>query len=115
MSSIMRARGGLTRRSERLESIGGSSLEEKVTGPSTLGIGCPDRHALPLTASPITHGGDARPPARAGSFTCPSADIAHAAMLAALSQFVACPTRRRSTADSAQCPVPIGAQLDRRV
>src|SRR4051794_26529131 len=72
MSSIMRARSGLTWRSERLESIRGSSLEPKVTGPSMLGIGCPDRHALPLTASPITHGGDARPPARAGSFFAPN-------------------------------------------
>ena len=29
------------------EVIGGSSLELKVAGPSMLGIGCPDRHALP--------------------------------------------------------------------
>jgi integrase/recombinase XerD len=38
-----------TGRCERSEVIGGSSLELKVAGPSMLGIGCPGRHALPLT------------------------------------------------------------------
>src|SRR2546430_17021847 len=33
----------------------GSSLEQKVAGPSMLGTGGPNRHALPLTASPIAH------------------------------------------------------------
>src|SRR5271168_1376489 len=49
MSSIMRARSALTGRAEGWEVIGGSSLELKVAGPSMLGIGCPGRHALPLT------------------------------------------------------------------
>ena len=53
---------------ERLEVIGGSSLELKVAGPSMLGIGCPDRHALRFTASPTTHRPRRIPPARAGSF-----------------------------------------------
>src|SRR3979490_573042 len=48
MSSIMRARSGLTGRCEGSEVIRGSFLEPKVAGPSMLGIGCPDRHALPL-------------------------------------------------------------------
>jgi hypothetical protein len=49
MFSIMRARSALTGRAEGWEVIGGSSLELKVAGPSMLGIGCPGRHALPLT------------------------------------------------------------------
>src|SRR6266436_1476049 len=49
MSSIMRARSALTGWWDGWEVIGGSSLELKVAGPSMLGIGCPDRHALPLT------------------------------------------------------------------
>src|SRR6476619_263823 len=60
MSSIIRARSGLTRWSERLEGIAGSSLEPKVAGPSMLGIGCPDRHPLLRVTSPKTH-----PPRRA--------------------------------------------------
>src|SRR5713226_5656902 len=39
-----------------------------------LGIGCPDRHPLPLIHSPPppkTTDRDARNPARAGSFSCP--------------------------------------------
>ena len=51
----MPTRSGLTGRSERLEGIGGSSLKPKVAGPSMLGIRCPDRHPLPLTASPMAH------------------------------------------------------------
>ena len=50
MSSIMRARNGLTSRSEVAEVIGALS-ELKVAGPSMLGIGCPDRHALPRITS----------------------------------------------------------------
>src|SRR6516164_10525605 len=46
MSSIMRARNGLTGRSDVSEVIG-LSPELKVAGPSMLGVGCPDRHALP--------------------------------------------------------------------
>ena len=71
MSSIMRSRSALTGRGEGSEVIGGSSLELKVAGPSMLGIGCPDRHALPLTPLPPLPkrtDRDARPPARAGSF-----------------------------------------------
>src|SRR6266568_5253614 len=52
MSSIMRARSALTGRWEESEVIGGSSLKPKVAGPSMLGIGCPDRHALLLTHPP---------------------------------------------------------------
>jgi len=47
MSSIMRARSGLTGRGDVSEVIGGSSPELKVVEPSMLGIGRPDRHALP--------------------------------------------------------------------
>src|SRR5271165_261390 len=59
MSSIMRARSALTGRSEEWEVIEASSLKPKVAGPSMLGIGCPDRHVLPLTpaenAWTVTH------------------------------------------------------------
>src|ERR1700681_3391906 len=48
MSSIMRARNALTGRGEEAEVIGGVLFELKVAGPSMLGIGCPDRHPLPL-------------------------------------------------------------------
>src|SRR5712691_7493946 len=71
MSSIMRARSAVTGRGEEGEVIGGSSLELKVAGPSMLGIGCPDRHALPLTALHCRRkciDRDVRHPARAGSF-----------------------------------------------
>src|SRR5712692_1875165 len=78
MSSIMRARNALTGRGEEAEVIGGVLFELKVAGPSMLGIGCPDRHPLPLTHSPPPpkmHPPRRRPPARAGSFSCPSAVI----------------------------------------
>src|SRR6516165_4042265 len=69
MSSIMRARSGLMGRGAVSEVIGGSSLELKVAGPSMLGIGCPDRHALPHITPPKTRRPRyALPPARAGSF-----------------------------------------------
>src|SRR5271154_2714813 len=72
MSSIMRARSAPTGRSEGWEVIGGSFLKPKVAGPSMLGIGCPDRHALPFITSPKRvdrHAPPpAPPPARAGSF-----------------------------------------------
>ena len=55
-SSIMRARSALTGWWEGWEVIRGSSLELKVAGPSMLGIGCPGRHALPLTTPSKTHG-----------------------------------------------------------
>src|SRR6516164_7912755 len=69
MSSIMRARNGLTGRWEGPEVIGGSFLELKVAEPSMLGIGCPDRHALPrITPKKCTDRKQRSPPARAGSF-----------------------------------------------
>src|SRR5437016_413922 len=71
MSSIMRARNALTGRGEEAEVIGGVLFELKVAGPSMLGIGCPDRHPLPLIHSPPPpkmHSPRRRPPARAGSF-----------------------------------------------
>src|SRR5438132_11365244 len=74
MSSIMRARNALTGRGEEAEVIGGVLFELKVAGPSMLGIGCPDRHPLPLTHSPPPpkmHPPRRRPPARAGSFPDP--------------------------------------------
>src|SRR5437016_560996 len=51
MSSIMRARSALTGRGKGAGVIG-VPLELKVAGPSMLGIGCPDRHPLPLIHSP---------------------------------------------------------------
>src|SRR5438876_5978296 len=74
MSSIMRARNALTGRGEEAEVIGGVLVELKVAGPSMLGIGCPDRHPLPLIHSPPPpkmHSPRRRPPARAGSFHDP--------------------------------------------
>src|SRR6266436_5480683 len=74
MSSIMRARNALTGRGEGAEVIGGVLFELKVAGPSMLGIGCPDRHPLPLIHSPPLpkmHPPRRRPPARAGSFPAP--------------------------------------------
>src|SRR5215472_855653 len=72
MSSIMRARSALTGRWEAWEVIGGSSPKPKVAGPSMLGIGCPDRHALPITHTSAAKNAltvTRRPPARAGSFS----------------------------------------------
>src|SRR6266481_1140701 len=74
MSSIMRARNALTGRGEEAEVIGGVLFELKGAGPSMLGIGCPDRHPLPLIHSPPLpkmHPPRRRPPARAGSFSAP--------------------------------------------
>src|SRR5438876_1075849 len=74
MSSIMRARNALTGRGKEAEVIGGVLFELKVAGPSMLGIGCPDRHPLPLIHSPPPpkmHPPRRRPPARAGSFFAP--------------------------------------------
>src|SRR6516165_5639995 len=72
MSSIMRARNGLTGRWKGPEVIGGSFLELKVAGPSMLVIGCPDRHALPhITSSKMRRPRCVLPPARAGSFYHP--------------------------------------------
>src|SRR5215510_3238452 len=49
MSSIMRARNGLTAEVKYRRSSG-LSPELKVAGPSMLGIGYPDSHALPRSA-----------------------------------------------------------------
>src|SRR6516164_1378163 len=72
MSSIMRARSGLTGRGEVSGVIGGhrgSTPELKVAEASMLGIGCPDRHALPrITPKKCTERKQRSPPARAGSF-----------------------------------------------
>src|SRR5260370_31489469 len=79
MSSIIRARNALTGRGEEAEVIGGVLFELKVAGPSMLGIGCPDRHPLPLIHSPPPpkmHPPRRRPPARAGSFSAPNASFA---------------------------------------
>ena len=67
----MRARSAPTGRWEGWEVIRGSSLKPKVAGPSMLGIGCPDRHALSLTPFHCRlkcTDRDARHPAKAGSF-----------------------------------------------
>ena len=63
MSSIMRVRSGLTGRSEVSEVIG-LSPELKVAGPSMLGIGCPDRHALPHITSSKMRRAATRAPSR---------------------------------------------------
>src|SRR3954465_8927482 len=77
MSSIMRWRSALPGRGEGSEVIGGSSLELKVAGPSMLGIGCPDRHALllmpfPSAAAERTHP-EAAPSRESGFVLCPEA------------------------------------------
>src|ERR1700756_3505613 len=72
MSSIMRARSGLTGRSTDWEVIGGSSRELKVAGPSMLGSGRPGSHALPLT-QPKTHEPHALPSRESGFVQCPEA------------------------------------------
>jgi hypothetical protein len=75
MSSIMRARNGLTGRSELSEVIG-LSPELKVAGPSMLGIRCPDCHALPrITSSKMRRPRRPLPPARAGSFCHPKQSL----------------------------------------
>src|SRR4051812_47140536 len=79
MSSIMRWRSALPGRCEGSEVIGGSSLELKVAGPSMLGIGCPDRHALllmpfPSAAAERTHP-EAAPSRESGFVLWPFADM----------------------------------------
>src|SRR5271169_846163 len=75
----MRARSGLTGRGEISEVIGGPLSSLKVAGPSMLGIGCPDRHALPFTHSPPppkTHPPRRVLPSRASGFVRrPKADV----------------------------------------
>src|SRR6516165_10146281 len=56
----------------------GLSRELKVAGPSMLGIGCPDRHALPHITPPKTRRPRyALPPTRARSFSGALALAAH--------------------------------------
>src|ERR1700730_1763733 len=77
MSSIMRARSGLTGRFEDWEVIGGSSLKPKVAGPSMLGIGCPNCHAFLFTRSPTPpeNPPTSTPPSRESGFVrYPTAD-----------------------------------------
>src|SRR5215510_13295450 len=63
MSSIMRARNGLTAEVKYRRSSG-LSPELKVAGPSMLGIGCPDSHALPhITSAKTRRPRHALPPA----------------------------------------------------
>src|SRR4029077_3332755 len=72
----MRARNALTGRGEEAEVIGGVLFELKVAGPSMLGIGCPDRHPLPLIHSPPTaeNAPASTPPSRESAFVrCPIA------------------------------------------
>src|SRR3954467_7961525 len=83
MSSIMRWRSALPGRGEGWEVIGGSSLELKVAGPSMLGIGCPDRHALllmpfPSAAAERTHP-EAAPSRESGFVLCPVSGHSHTA------------------------------------
>ena len=71
----MRARSGLMGRGAVSEVIGGSSLELKVAGPSMLGIGCPDRHALPrLTLSKMRRPRRVLPSRASGFVHRPKAD-----------------------------------------
>jgi len=67
----MRARNGLTGRWEGPEVIGGSFFELKVAGPSMLGIGRPDRHALPHATSLKFALTVTRAPSRASGFVLP--------------------------------------------
>src|SRR3977135_2594268 len=74
MSSVSRPRRALTGRGEEAEVIGGVLFELKVAGPSMLGIGCPDRHPLPLIHSPPPpkmHPPRRRPPAGAAPLGSP--------------------------------------------
>src|SRR5882762_2473463 len=78
MSSIMRARSGLTRRWEGSGAIRGSFLEPKVARPSMLGIGRPDRHALPRVNLVDIRRPRRVLPSRASGFVLrPNCDIGH--------------------------------------
>jgi hypothetical protein len=67
--SVRDAAAALMGRWEGREVIGGSFLEPKVAGPSMLGIGRPDRHALPrIISSKMRRPRRVLPPARVGSF-----------------------------------------------
>src|SRR2546430_13499342 len=81
MSSIMRARSGLTRRSERLESIGVPLSSRRLLDLQCSG---PDAPIVTPYRSPprrLRTGGDARPSRESGFVLCPQAVI-NAAFLA---------------------------------
>src|SRR5205085_6120723 len=74
MSSIMRARSGLTRRSERLESIGVPFSSRRLLDLQCSG---PDAPIVTPYRSPprrLRTGGDARPSRESGFVLCPSTD-----------------------------------------
>src|SRR5204863_8206393 len=75
MSSIMRARSGLTRRSERLESIGVPLSSRRLLDLQCSG---PDAPIVTPYRSPprrLRTGGDARPSRESGFVPCPSPDL----------------------------------------
>src|SRR6266567_552642 len=77
MSSIMRARSGLTRRSERLESIGVPLSSRRLLDLQCSG---PDAPIVTPYRSPprrLRTGGDARPSRESGFVRCPLAGIRH--------------------------------------
>src|SRR5260370_25552472 len=81
MSPLMRARSALTGRGEGAGVMGGFLFELKVAGPSMLGIGCPDRHPLPLIhtpPSPKTHRLRRAESRESGFVPCPIPAIAEA-------------------------------------
>src|SRR5437016_2517427 len=76
MSSIMRARSGLTRRSERLESIGVPLSSRRLLDLQCSG---PDAPIVTPYRSPprrLRTGGDARPSRESGFVLCPISVIA---------------------------------------
>src|SRR5215207_1486482 len=76
MSSIMRARSGLTRRSERLEGIGG--FLSRAEGCWTFDARDRVPRSSPSTAhrpAQLRTGGDARPSRESGFVLCPEAVI----------------------------------------
>jgi hypothetical protein len=106
----MRARSALTGRWEGWGVIGDSSLKPKVAEPSMLGIGRPDRHALPritlVENAPTT---TRAPLPRAGSFIDPKPSL-----VAGNRNEEKCPQSRRSvreqgTAEPVGVDVPIRA------
>src|SRR5947208_10966883 len=75
MSSIMRARSGLTRRSERLESIGVPLSSRRLLDLQCSG---PDAPIVTPYRSPprrLRTGGDARPSRESGFVLCPEGAI----------------------------------------
>src|SRR6266566_2256968 len=80
MSSIMRARSGLTRRSERLESIGVPLSSRRLLDLQCSG---PDAPIVTPYRSPprrLRTGGDARPSRESGFVRCPEPDLGSLAL-----------------------------------